>query len=158
MEETTLSDAERFVIQLYSPASSETAINALRVAMFMKKNPEALPPTKNALDLHIKRAHIQASVWLSATDPKPNHLLPQEFGWKKDSAGQLQPQWTTQDPLPKTCSELKTCNCKSQCRGNRCTCARNKVGCIGTCGCYGDACNNIFNEHMNSEDEDDDSE
>ncbi|KAG1682024.1 Sprouty-related, EVH1 domain-containing protein 2 [Nymphon striatum] len=78
-----------------------------------KKNPEALPPTKHALDLHLKRAHMQASVWFSATESSPEQLSPEEFGWIKNSRGQYSPQWSTQDPVPKTCTELKTCNCRN---------------------------------------------
>ena len=40
--------------------------------MFGKsKSPESLPPTSEALKLHIERAHVQASVWKQANGVKP---------------------------------------------------------------------------------------
>src|SRR6266516_1488318 len=38
---SVLSEAEKFVIQLYSPGSTETSITALRVSLFMQKNYDA---------------------------------------------------------------------------------------------------------------------
>ncbi|KAG1648498.1 hypothetical protein GQR58_029779 [Nymphon striatum] len=101
VSERLMSNAEKFVVQMYAPGSAEMSINALRASMFRGKNPEALPPTKHALDLHLKRAHMQASVWFSATESSPEQLSPEEFGWIKNSRGQYSPQWSTQDPVPK---------------------------------------------------------
>src|SRR6266516_3420997 len=58
---SVLSEAEKFVIQLYSPGSTETSITALRVSLFMQKNYDVLPPSKNVLELHLRRAHLQAN-------------------------------------------------------------------------------------------------
>jgi hypothetical protein len=46
-----------------------------RDLMFVKsKSPESLPPTSDALKLHIERAHFQASVWKQANVVKPDNL------------------------------------------------------------------------------------
>ena len=52
--------------------------------MVHHKNPEKLPPTKDALTLHIKEAHLQAY--------KSNMelLLPECYGWQNDN-GKFEP-------------------------------------------------------------------
>ena len=56
LDERILSGVEIFIVRLYSPTSTCSSVNELCDAMFKKKNPEALPPTKDALNLHVKRS------------------------------------------------------------------------------------------------------
>lgn len=69
--ERLLSDAEAFVYHLYSPNTDKVLIHQERVASFRRatKNLDALPPTQDALHLHIRRAHLQAFIWRRALDP-----------------------------------------------------------------------------------------
>jgi hypothetical protein len=60
--------------------------------MFGKsKSPESLPPTSDALKLHIERAHFQANVWKQANVVKP--VLPSvTMGWSLDGDRLIKPQ------------------------------------------------------------------
>ena len=56
-----LAKDEAFVCKLYNPGTQEVEINKERAAAFRKskKDLDALPPTQDALILHIKRANYQ---------------------------------------------------------------------------------------------------
>ena len=56
---------QRFVILMYARSSDFLDINTARMDMFFKKNQnlENVPPSKNALLQHTKRAIHQAGVW-----------------------------------------------------------------------------------------------
>ena len=66
--------AEAFVCKLYNPGTQEVEINKERAAEFRKskKDLDALPPTQDALILHIKRANYQTMVWKKALEPCPS--------------------------------------------------------------------------------------
>ena len=50
----------------------------MRVFLFDKgKYPDSLPPTSDALKLHISRAHQQTIIWLNATVPSPERIDPE---------------------------------------------------------------------------------
>ena len=68
-----LAKAEAFVCKLYHRGTQEVEINKERAAAFCKskKDLDALPPTQDALILHIKRANYQTMVWNKALEPKP---------------------------------------------------------------------------------------
>ena len=61
VDEKVLSDAEAFVCKMYNKSTDEVLINKERSAAFRKakKSLDSLPPTKDALHLHIKRANYQ---------------------------------------------------------------------------------------------------
>ena len=60
------------------------SVDQVRVALFSKSaNPAALPPTKDALVLNIKRAHCQALVWKQANRQDPTLPDPVGMGWTK---------------------------------------------------------------------------
>ena len=60
----TIADAEAFVCQLYHKGTREVEINRERAAAFrkVKKNIDSLPPTQDALHLHIRRANYQSMI------------------------------------------------------------------------------------------------
>ena len=68
-----LSNAETFVCHLYNPNTDNVLINHERVASFRRatKSLDSLPPTQNALFLHIRRAHFQTFIWKKALEPCP---------------------------------------------------------------------------------------
>ena len=109
--EDAMRGAEKFIIKFYSPTSQLTSINALRAEMFHKVlNPEKLPPSKDALSLHLKRSMYQMSVWEQAKVAKPNIQLTTECGWCYTESGELVPILTTLPPIPKVCKELLSCS------------------------------------------------
>ena len=78
-----LAKAEAFVCKLYNPGTQEVEINKERAAAFRKskKDLDALPPTQDALILHIKRANYQTMVWNKALEPCPSLPKPEDSGW-----------------------------------------------------------------------------
>ena len=78
-EEKVLCDAEALICQLYNKGTEETLINRERASAFRraKKSLDSLPPTQDALHLHIKRAHCQSFIWKKALEPCP--VLPGEY-------------------------------------------------------------------------------
>jgi hypothetical protein len=67
--------------------SGACRMSSARDLMFGKsKSPESLPPTSDALKLHIERAHFQASVWKQANVVKPVLPFPITMGWSLDGA------------------------------------------------------------------------
>ena len=47
-----------------------------------KVDPEALPPCRTSLRLHIKRVNYQAAIWRRAAIPHPDVPSPHGHGWK----------------------------------------------------------------------------
>ena len=62
-----LGPVEQFVCNLYGSPELQT-VNSVRVSMFSKAKAntgmELLPPTRDALELHVQRANYQAKIWL----------------------------------------------------------------------------------------------
>ena len=95
-----LAKAEAFVCKLYNPGTQEVEINKARAAAFRKskKDLDALPPTQDALILHIKRANYQTIVWNKALEPCPSLPKPEDSGWYY-SEGLLKPKLMTQEKV-----------------------------------------------------------
>ncbi|KAK2553495.1 hypothetical protein P5673_025258 [Acropora cervicornis] len=77
----------RFVLHardaaLYNHGTDGVDINEERAAAFrkVKKNLDSLPPTKDALHLHIRRANFQCMIWKKAKEPRPSLSSPEENG------------------------------------------------------------------------------
>ena len=57
-------DAEKFICHLYKIPDDVDTCDKARVIILSKGCPqETLPPTSDAVRLHIRRAHYQASIW-----------------------------------------------------------------------------------------------
>lgn len=138
--------AEKFVCRLYNTPQSRSADEA-RHDIFSKgkKGLELLPPTSNALSLHIARANYQAKIWLQS-DKRSLALEPawETDGWTRNNNG-LQIVWMTKPAIPEACIELIACNCKSQCQSRACKCRRTEQICMPECTCNSDDCCNPYN-------------
>ena len=55
--------------------------------MYFQKtqNLERVPPTADALLLHIKKAISQTGVWATSLQPQQNLPSPSDFGWKRSN-------------------------------------------------------------------------
>ena len=150
-------DAERFVVKIYSPTSSLTSINELRLEMFHRiSNPEKLPPTQDALLLHLQRSQHQMTIWQKASIAKPDIKPPEQCGWYLTENSTLAPSLITLPTIPKVCSEIQTCGCKTKkCSTSKCTCNNNKLTCSLGCICKG-SCQNPYNYTLYEESDDDD--
>jgi len=159
MSESASDGAELFVINVYSPTTLVTSVNALRAEMFHRVgNPEKLPPTHDALTHHLKRCLHQMNIWLQANIARPTLSPPEESGWMFDQ-NTLKPILMEQESVPSVCIELLTCGCKSQkCTSARCTCNKNKLPCSFGCGCMSECSNpnNIRDDANDDNDNDDD--
>lgn len=135
----TLRMAEQFVCKLYDPKSSSESIHEVRCALFrkVKANVDTLPPTKDALSLHLMRAHYQTKIWKQSLVSHPQLPSPTSCGWHMTD-GVLVPKLLTKEPLQARSLELTTCGCKesgTQCSTRQCRCRRGGMFCCGACGC-----------------------
>jgi len=62
----TVAKVEQFVCHLYGAPDVTNGCDEARRAIFElgKKSLELLPPTTDAVELHISRANFQAKIWL----------------------------------------------------------------------------------------------
>jgi hypothetical protein len=144
LRDKTIQEAEEFVCKLYG-VSDTSNINEARCKLFVKGViPEKLPPTKDALSHHIRRAHFQATVWRQAHLQHPVLPPTATMGWKLE-AETLVPVLMSLAPVPESCLELISCSCTTRCMTARCKCKRSRLPCTGACRCRRD------NENCNNE-------
>ena len=130
---------ERFVILIYDRTSTCTDVNQARKKLFAKTScVKRIPPTRAALEQHVKRAVFQGGhVWGQSLVPDPVLPSPSSWGWIKTDAGLYEPHWTTLQEASKTCYELICCGCKKGCRTN-CKCKKAGLQCTALCKCEGE--------------------
>ena len=111
-------------------------INLLRYQLFCVKagkvDPEALPPCKSSLVLHIKRANYQACIWRRALLQKPLIPSPNDHGWTIDEQG-LSIKWLGSSPAPHEILALINCFCKRVCKVETCCCIQAGLLCTDLC-------------------------
>lgn len=129
---------ERFVILLYDRTSKCTDIDKARRKLFARKNNvQLIPPTKAALEEHVKRAVYQGGhVWGQILLPAPELPPPTNWGWSM-TGGQYTPYWTRLPEAAHTCIELVSCKCQKGCV-RRCKCKKAALKCTALCVCEGD--------------------
>ena len=111
------------------------SIDRARVILFKKcKSLESLPPTFNALQLHIRRSHLTSMSYFKAKDINPKLPQPTSMGWKYED-GRLIPELMTLEPVPDSWLEIISCGCKSGCSTRRCKCRKSNLHCTGSCKC-----------------------
>ncbi len=109
----------------------------------LSKAPElkTLPPTTEAFEQNVLRAHIQTAIWKSANEPDPPQLNPTECGWTRDEATKsLNPVMVPSEVkmAPPEVLELVRCGCSSSnpCSTARCSCSASKLPCTLFCNCH----------------------
>lgn len=138
LSETAFSQIERFVILLYDRTSDITEVDEARKVLFTRKSRslENIPPTRDALKQHLKRASYQSYLWIHADVAQQQQFDPANFGWTRDTTG-WQPLWTTIPQATQSCYELIHCGCKKGCHG-RCKCVKAALKCTALCACSGE--------------------
>lgn len=127
----------------------------------------SLPPTSEAIALHVRRAHYQACTWRAALESDPPSIDPNEYGWKADqSTKTLIPVALPAQvlPAPAAVLSLLCCSCSTAepCANRRCSCHRSGIACSIFCKCCISSsanCNNPINKNNSeatSADSDDD--
>lgn len=132
---------EYFTILLYDRTSTCSSINEVRKLLFTRKGRQmsTLPPSKAALQQHIRRAVLQGGhYWGCAT--MPNRLLPSPADWGWTCPEQWMPLWTNLPQASASCPELLQCRCRTRC--GDCKCTRAHLKCTVYCTCRGD-CDNM---------------
>ena len=158
----------KFTALLYGD-DSEADLNTIRANCFKKKiagkrhiTPKlsSLPPTMTSFEEHVKRAHFQTALWKAAKEPSQPELDPLDHGWEIHQSS-LRPVFGLKDrlPAPDEVLNLVSCNCKTGCSSNNCTCKKSSLTCTSFCKCKGTfACRNpmtvaAFVEPHTSDDE-----
>jgi len=140
VSDSCFSVLEQFVILLYDRTNSLTSVDAARKQLFSRKSRtlDNIPPTKDALQQHVKRASYQAGhVWGQSLLTDPCLPSPSEWGWKLVN-GEWKPVWITIPQAAETCPELLRCGCKTGCTSRRCKCVRANLQCTSLCACDGE--------------------
>ena len=93
LPEDAMTIIQRFIILLYDRTSKCFDINKARRKLFTKRTSvKQIPPTKAALEQHIRRAVYQGSyVWGQLLLADPKLPSPTNWGWVKTDAGLYEP-------------------------------------------------------------------
>lgn len=137
ISKTDFEKIERYVVLLYDRTSLSLNVNECRRNLFTKKARavEAIPPTKDALEQHVRRAILQSRIWTSATKKLIYEFDITKWGWQKNERS-VNPLWMTLPEASKACFELVKCSCKTKCSA-RCRCKKQSLPCTELCGCGG---------------------
>ena len=91
---------------------------------------EKLPPTEDALELHLSRADYQANVWLQADQVEINVDPPTSvFGWQGSPDG-LQIVWNRHESISSKCIQLIICGCEAKCKTAACKSGQYCMGAV----------------------------
>ena len=130
---------------------SQTSISNCRYETLIRKkmpDPERIPPTSDALRLHIMRCNYQIREWKKSIDDEHIPGDPEGFGWEKTES-QHEIKWMTKRPAPDEVLEFTICACKkTNCATNQCQCFALNLECMDLCACR--SCSNK-NEVENQE-------
>ena len=136
---------ERWIVLMYSKNCDAELVNDARKLMFSHslRSLDSIPPTKNVLLQHIKRALVVAAfIWKQSLSKTPEIPKPSEWGWEWNTrTKEWVPYWTDLSDVSHACSLLIHCGCSVACKGN-CNCHRAGLRCSSLCKCEGGCTNN----------------
>ena len=143
---TLMSQCEYVVCQLYG-WKGESDINSVRYNCFKMKTcaDSALPPNKDSLLLHLKRANYQSRIWRLSLQTNIEAPNPENHGWTRheDEDTTLKVVWSTMPIAPDELMEKTTCSCKkSGCKKMNCGCFKRNIKCSTICRCLN--CENSY--------------
>ena len=102
-------------------------------------------PTEEVFHENVKRAHLQAMVWLSTPCSDPQNLDSTDYGWNRDE--QLRSLVAIGIPPGIVCAtssvlDLTKCSCFSDkpCSNYRCGCVSAQLACTMFCKCSDKCC------------------
>ena len=154
VDESTVKQVEKLFCHLYG-MPEENDINEVRYQKFCKEKmpePHQLPPTKDELIQHLKRANYQSFVWKRALEVNPDIPSPVGNGWSlKDDV--LEVVWMETLPAPESVLELVTCDCRRLNCNDNCQCRILSLECTDVCKCHGN-CENVIYDKESDSDED----
>ena len=136
LTETTMQNAEHFLVKCIKPSSRLETFDELRVNDFettLKVDLEKTPCTSANARKHIKRSFYQVQLWVQAPFRDASMILnPEMYGFERVS-GVLVPEMVISKPedLP------GPCKCSKCARKNSCPCRIAGVHCCKYCKCEG---------------------
>ena len=138
IREEDMNTIEQFVVVMYDKSSQSSNVNEARLQLFAKKSRslENIPPTKAALEQHVRRAALQANCWEQMFEPSPTLPQPDKCGWISVD-GTWQPKWSDLPEVVETLRILVKCGCKKGCK-KACKCSRSQMKCTALCYCGGE--------------------
>lgn len=140
-------DLEKFICELYGK-KDESSVNDLRYELFQQKYKidSTLPPNKDSLENHAKRANYQACIHHRCLDQSISAPSPEGHGWVIQN-GVLNIVWNNLPFAPDSLLKHISCSCKKTgCSRGKCSCLEKKINCSELCKCI-DCTNRIVEEH-----------
>ena len=119
---------------------------------------KSLPPTNEALEMNIKRAHYTAILWNESVSGCMPNMDPCQFGWEIVNKSLMPIKLPNDvDVAPQEVLEMTRCKCSSSgCRTKQCSCQQAGMFCSELCGCKDCKNKKPDFEQTNSDAEDDD--
>lgn len=141
---------ENFTCAMYARNAKSTTVNALRYEMFCSKNGDVssgqLPPCKDALKQHAKRANYQVAIWRRSLQNSPEVPKATDgHGWIMGEDGQIEIEWITGKPAPEIVLSLMSCKCVRSCKAGSCQCIDHGLPCTHACKFLD--CNNMLKDN-----------
>ena len=144
-DKSTTNVIKKLFCHLYG-MPEENEINDSRYCKFCKNKipePHQLPPTKDELLQHVKRANYQSFIWKRALHANPDITSPVGDGWSL-SGDVLEVVWMESLPAPESVLELITCDCRRLKCNASCQCKILSLECTDICKCHAN-CENVSN-------------
>ena len=164
-----IEQATKFMSACYGITSACSSMTECRERLWAQKTGKSavvpklcsLPPTNEAFEQNVRRAHLQVAHWYSALSGDPPPLNPEEYGWEIDTTNRCLLPRNIADGVayaPDSVLKLVRCGCASHnpCRGGNCGCMGRQMVCTIFCACSGGStCSNPFNTVRVDDDETD---
>ena len=154
VDKSTTNVIEKLFCHLYGmPERNE--INDARHRSFCKNKipePHQLPPTKDELLQHVKRANYQSFIWKRARHANPDITSPVGNGWSL-SGDVVEVVWMESPPAPESVLELITCDCRRLKCNASCQCKILSLECTDICKCHANCKNMNYNDDSGTDDE-----
>lgn len=135
LSEDTVTRLESFVCQMYG--KNVDCVNELRHLLFQSRSGKVdgknmLPPCKDSVLLHFKRANYQLNIWRRCLLPMPDTPSPDGHGWEIER-DTITITWNTVQQAPNVLLEMLACECKRKCIPISCSCIQNNFKCTEAC-------------------------
>ena len=124
---------------LYNKTNTGSEVNMDRFELFARKGRDVnnIPPTKDALLQHARRAAYQAGhCWSQAVEPQIELPRPAGWGWVSTDGRKWDVVWSNLPEASKLCKELLLSGCTKGYRAT-CKCVKAALTCTALCKCGG---------------------
>ena len=145
MESPLMACFEKLTCREYSKTLDANQVNEARRELFTKvhRGLENIPPTKNALYQHVRRAlYVAAFMYKRCMNKRMELPSPGDWGWEWNPRLLVWvPYWTDLEDASHGCHLLLSCGCQKGCTA-RCKCSKSGIRCGPLCKCEGSCSNN----------------